>query len=101
MWTHSVIICGHFPEDVQTFENKTIESETRGEWYIRQMIGSANIDGGKMMNYMTGNLSFQIEHHLLPDLPSNRYVEVAPKVAGNLRALRNAVRQRPAAKQVD
>jgi linoleoyl-CoA desaturase len=29
---------------------------------------------------MTGNLSFQIEHHLFPDLPSNRYQEIAPKV---------------------
>jgi linoleoyl-CoA desaturase len=29
---------------------------------------------------MTGNLSFQIEHHLFPDLPSNRYAEIAPRV---------------------
>jgi linoleoyl-CoA desaturase len=29
---------------------------------------------------MTGNLSFQIEHHLFPDLPSNRYQEIAPRV---------------------
>ncbi|CAM5659833.1 hypothetical protein SCYAM73S_00879 [Streptomyces cyaneofuscatus] len=29
---------------------------------------------------MTGNLSHQIEHHLFPDLPSNRYAEVAVKV---------------------
>jgi linoleoyl-CoA desaturase len=29
---------------------------------------------------MTGNLSFQIEHHLFPDLPSNRYKEIAPRV---------------------
>jgi linoleoyl-CoA desaturase len=29
---------------------------------------------------MTGNLSFQIEHHLYPDLPSNRYKEIAPRV---------------------
>lgn len=29
---------------------------------------------------MTGNLSHQIEHHLFPDLPSNRYAEIAPKV---------------------
>ena len=29
---------------------------------------------------MTGNLSFQIEHHLFPDLPSNRYQEIAPQV---------------------
>ena len=27
-----------------------------------------------------GNLSYQIEHHLFPDLPSNRYQEIAPKV---------------------
>ena len=38
------------------------------------------------MHLMTGNLSFQIEHHLFPDLPSNRYQEIAPKVAGALRA---------------
>jgi linoleoyl-CoA desaturase len=30
---------------------------------------------------MTGNLSFQIEHHLFPDLPSNRYQEISPRVA--------------------
>ena len=29
---------------------------------------------------MSGNLSHQIEHHLFPDLPSNRYAEVAPQV---------------------
>jgi linoleoyl-CoA desaturase len=29
---------------------------------------------------MTGNLSYQIEHHLFPDLPSNRYQEIAPKI---------------------
>ena len=29
---------------------------------------------------MTGQLSFQIEHHLFPDLPSNRYAEIAPEV---------------------
>jgi linoleoyl-CoA desaturase len=32
------------------------------------------------MHFMTGNLSFQIEHHLFPDLPSNRYQEIAPQV---------------------
>ena len=29
---------------------------------------------------MTGNLSHQMEHHLFPDLPSNRYAEIAPRV---------------------
>ncbi|MCW2797350.1 acyl-CoA desaturase [Nocardioides sp.] len=80
LWTHSVIMCGHFPEGVETFEKASIEGETRGDWYLRQMLGSANISGGKTMHFMTGNLSHQIEHHLFPDLPSNRYSEIAPKV---------------------
>jgi fatty acid desaturase len=80
LWTHSVIMCGHFPDGVQTFEKTSIEGETRGEWYLRQMLGSANISGNALLHFMSGNLSFQIEHHLYPDLPSNRYQEIAPKV---------------------
>ncbi|MDP2772113.1 MAG: acyl-CoA desaturase, partial [Nocardioides sp.] len=80
LWTHSVIMCGHFPEGVETFERTSIEGETRGEWYLRQMLGSANISGSKAMHFMTGNLSHQIENHLFPDLPSNRYSENAPQV---------------------
>jgi linoleoyl-CoA desaturase len=80
LWTHSVIMCGHFPEGVETFAKTSIEGETRGEWYLRQMIGSANIAGSKAMHVMTGNLSHQIEHHCFPDLPSNRYAEIAPRM---------------------
>ncbi|WP_111767999.1 fatty acid desaturase family protein [Nakamurella deserti] len=80
LWTHSVIMCGHFPEGVQTFERRSIDGETRGEWYLRQMLGSANISGSRLTHIMTGNLSYQIEHHLFPDLPSNRYQQIAPKV---------------------
>ncbi|OBI78551.1 fatty acid desaturase family protein [Mycobacterium asiaticum] len=80
LWTHSVIMCGHFPEGVQTYEKTSIDGETRGQWYLRQMLGSANISGNALLHFMTGNLSFQIEHHLYPDLPSNRYQEIAPKV---------------------
>ncbi len=29
---------------------------------------------------LSGNLSHQIEHHLFPDMCSNRYPEVAPRV---------------------
>jgi linoleoyl-CoA desaturase len=65
---------------VETFSKASIEGETRGEWYLRQMLGSANISGSKAMHTMTGNLSHQIEHHLFPDLPSSRYAELAPKI---------------------
>jgi NADPH-dependent stearoyl-CoA 9-desaturase len=80
LWSHSVIMCGHFPEGVETFERRSIEGETRGEWYLRQMLGAANISGSKAVHVLTGNLSHQIEHHLFPDLPSNRYAEIAPKI---------------------
>ncbi|MFE9694938.1 fatty acid desaturase family protein [Micromonospora sp. NPDC005806] len=80
VWSHSVIMCGHFPSGVETFEKTSIEGETKGEWYLRQMLGSANISGSRLLHIMTGNLSYQIEHHLFPDLPSNRYQEIAPQV---------------------
>ncbi len=81
LWSHSVIMCGHFPEGVETFEKKAIPAdETRGQWYLRQMLGSANISGSRFMHLMSGNLSHQIEHHLFPDLPSSRYAEIAPRV---------------------
>ncbi|WP_345377710.1 acyl-CoA desaturase [Pseudonocardia yuanmonensis] len=80
VWSHAVIFCGHFPDGTETFEEERLEGETQGQWYIRQMLGSANLTGSKAMHLMTGNLSHQIEHHLFPDLPSNRYAEIAPKV---------------------
>jgi len=81
VWSHSVIMCGHFPEGVQTFELERLdEDEPRGAWYVRQMLGSADISGSPLMHLLTGNLSHQIEHHLFPDLPSNRYAEVAGPV---------------------
>jgi linoleoyl-CoA desaturase len=81
VWSHSVIMCGHFPEGVETFEQESISAdESRGDWYLRQMLGSADVTGPPLLHVLTGNLSHQIEHHLFPDLPSNRYGEIAPQV---------------------
>jgi linoleoyl-CoA desaturase len=80
LWSHAVIFCGHFPDGTETFDESRLEGETRGQWYVRQMLGSANLSGGKTFHLMTGNLSHQIEHHLFPDMPSNRYAEIAPRV---------------------
>lgn len=80
LWTNTVIICGHFPKGISTFEKTSIEGETKGEWYLRQMLGSGNISGSPTMHVMTGNLSHQIEHHLFPDMPSNRYAQIAPRI---------------------
>ncbi len=80
LWTYLIIFCGHFPEDVYVFTKAQVENETRGGWYVRQLLGSCNIRGGKLFHVLSGNLSHQIEHHLFPDLPSNRYPQLAPRV---------------------
>ncbi|MGW2817421.1 fatty acid desaturase family protein [Streptomyces sp. NPDC001415] len=80
LWSHTIIFCGHFPEGVRTFTEEHLDGETRGGWYLRQIQGSANIEGGPLFHILSGNLGHQIEHHAFPDLPSNRYAEIAPRV---------------------
>ncbi len=80
VWAHSIIFCGHFPDQTYTFSQEEVANETRGGWYVRQLLGAANIDGGPLFHLLAGNLSFQIEHHLYPDMPSSRYTEIAPRV---------------------
>ena len=80
IWTFSIIFCGHFPTGAQTFHKEECENETRGQWYLRQMLGSANIEGSDLFHIMSGNLSHQIEHHLYPDIPAFRYPEMAAEV---------------------
>ncbi|MCP4434842.1 MAG: acyl-CoA desaturase [Actinomycetia bacterium] len=80
LWSFAVIFCGHFPDGVDFFDPEDIEGETRGDWYRRQVLGSVNFTGGPLMDVMSGNLDHQIEHHLFPDVPSNRYAEMQPRV---------------------
>jgi fatty acid desaturase len=80
LWAFSIIFCGHFPADVESFTEEETENESRGQWYLRQILGSANITGGKLFHIMSGNLSHQIEHHLFPDIPARRYPQIATEV---------------------
>jgi fatty acid desaturase len=80
VWAFTIIFCGHFPEGTREFSEEETANETRGEWYQRQLLGSANLSGGPLFHIMSGNLSFQIEHHLFPDLPANRYAEISVEV---------------------
>ena len=80
LWSYMIIFCGHFPDGALHFTEEELEDETRAEWYLRQMLGSANFQGGPLLHIMSGNLGFQIEHHLFPDLPSNRYAEISVRV---------------------
>lgn len=80
IWAFIIIFCGHFPEGVHNFLPEQVENESRGGWYVRQLLGSCNIGGGRLFHILSGNLSHQIEHHLFPDLCSNRYPELALRV---------------------
>jgi fatty acid desaturase len=80
VWAYSIIFCGHFPDQTYTFSQEEVADETRGGFYVRQLLGAANIDGGPLFHLLAGNLSFQVEHHLYPDMPSSRYAEIAPRV---------------------
>ncbi len=80
VWSNAVIFCGHFPDGAEKFTKTDMVGESKGQWYLRQMLGSANIKGSRVMDFMTGNLSYQIEHHLYPDLPSNRLKEISIRV---------------------
>lgn len=80
LWASAVIFNGHFTEDAETFEEDNTTTETRAQWYLRQIRGSSNFSGTEWLHILSGNLSHQIEHHLFPDMPANRYAEVAPKI---------------------
>ncbi len=80
VWAYAIIFCGHFPDQTYTFAQEEVADETRGGFYVRQLLGAANIEGGPLFHVISGNLGYQVEHHLYPDMPSTRYAEIAPQV---------------------
>ena len=80
LWASTIIFCGHFTEDAQTFSEEECENESRGMWYYRQILGSSNFTGGRWLHIMSGHLSYQVEHHLFPDIPAHRYPEMSNRV---------------------
>ena len=100
LWAFTIIFCGHFPDGAHEFTEEEAENETRGQWYYRQLLGSANLTGGKLFHILAGNLSFQIEHHLFPDLPAHRYAEISVEVREICERYGSALQHRPAAQAV-
>ncbi len=80
LWAFAIIFCGHFPDGVRLYDPEQTRDERRGDWYLRQLHGSANIAGRRAFHVLSGHLSYQIEHHLFPDLPAARYPEIAAQV---------------------
>lgn len=42
VWSNAIIFCGHFPDQAYTFSQEEVENETRGGWYVRQLVGAAS-----------------------------------------------------------
>jgi len=80
VWSNAIIFCGHFPDQTYVFTQDEVRDEQPGGRYVRQLIGAANIEGGPTFHVISGNLGYQVEHHLYPDMPSSRYQEIAPRV---------------------
>ena len=80
VWAYAIIFCGHFPDQTYSFSQEETAEETRGAYYVRQLLGAANIEGSPLFHVISGNLGYQVEHHLYPDMPSTRYAEIAPRV---------------------
>ena len=79
LWTWAVIFCGHFTEQAHIYTQLDAD-ESKGDWYVRQILGSSNIQGSQWFHILTGNLSHQIEHHIFPDMPAKHYARIAPQV---------------------
>ncbi len=78
MHSFLVIVPNHAGDDVMMFEEK---GKGRGEFYLRQILGSVNYPTGSDANdFLYGWLNYQIEHHLWPDIPLSQYQYVQPKV---------------------
>ena len=57
IWAFNIIFCGHFPAGAETFTEEECQDEngeeSRGHWYYRQVLGSANISGGRLFHIMS------------------------------------------------
>ena len=99
LWAYVVIFCGHFPDGAEKFDPAVLENETKSEWYLRQMLGSANFDAGRVLAFMSGQ-------PVLPDRASPvprsaRQPPSSDRGAGtrHLRQVRPAVHDRPLVSQ--
>lgn len=80
VWSYAVIHCGHLTQATATFTVDDLEGESRGGYYLRQILGSSNFEAGPLLGILTGHLSHQIEHHLFPDMPAPRYRQISGEV---------------------
>ena len=76
--TFLIIVPSHAGEDLWIFDEPI---KGRGDFYFRQIAGSANYrTGGFVNDYMHGWLNYQIEHHVFPDMSMVQYTKAQPRI---------------------
>ncbi len=50
LWTWAVIFCGHFTEQAYIYTHLDAD-ESKGDWYVRQILGSSNIQGSAVSHF--------------------------------------------------
>ena len=80
IWAYVVILCGHFADGAEKFTGDILENEIENRVVSTTDVGRRELRRRPVMAFTSGNLCYQIEHHLFPDLPSNRYAEIAKRV---------------------
>lgn len=80
VWMYVIIFCGYFIVDVEIFLKECVCDEMCGYWYLCQFCGLFNLIGGKLMNLMLGNFSYQIEYYFYLDILVNCYVVIVVDV---------------------
>ncbi|MCL1124522.1 fatty acid desaturase family protein [Shewanella surugensis] len=76
-----VIVPNHSGADLYRFDNVNQYKHRNSEYYIRQILGSANYhNGAEWIDFLHMYLNYQIEHHLFPNLPMRQYRLIQPQI---------------------
>nr|XP_030689814.1 fatty acid desaturase 3 isoform X1 [Globicephala melas] len=59
---------------------KEIGHEKHRDWASSQLAATCNVEPSVFLDWFSGHLNFQIEHHLFPTMPRHNYRRVAPLV---------------------
>ncbi|XP_027714701.1 fatty acid desaturase 3-like isoform X1 [Vombatus ursinus] len=71
-WFVWITQMNHIPKD--------IGSEKHRDWVSAQLTATCNVRQSRFLDWFSGHLNFQIEHHLFPTMPRHNYHKVAPLV---------------------
>lgn len=73
----SILAPAHFPTEAVLLNQSTAAGLSHGEL---QTLTTINYSGGRLLQWITSGLGYQIEHHLFPEIGHPRYKEISPLV---------------------